>query len=485
MPICRPWYGPAEDDARETTFDESSLLSDNLTSQEVSRTGDAVNQLQTRVRASLEKFFSPKSQLGSLRRVQALSTAADAMTTVALAGSLFFSISPHQATSNILLYLILTVVPFSILSPILSPALDRGNRLRQLAIFMSAVVRIAMALMMANDLHSVLLFPEVLVTLIASKLYLVAKSAMVPEMLDYWNASAPHDSLGGPEAILVKANAQMSLLAAVVGTTVALLAVGISKLPHLGDPWVLRLELLPLGFMAYEVMGLLRLKRRPWSSSLNSDPGGQDLAHDLTQGKSDGETAGTERRSLGSDVSSVIVAAAAMAVLRAGVGFFTFLMAFALKHAGSATYVYGLAILSSASGAALSTFLAPRARKVLREHQILFIALMIEAIFAFLAAMLGTIWGQIVLAGVVGLVAGAGKLAFDAIVQHHIDRTRHGQTFARYEMRFQFAWVMGALVPTAVVLPLRSGDVIVGAAAVVAAFFFVVSRAALRISASS
>ena len=56
-----------------------------------------------------------------LSRVHGLSAAGDAMIAVALAGSLFFSIDPSDARWRVALYLVLTIAPFAVVTPLLGP----------------------------------------------------------------------------------------------------------------------------------------------------------------------------------------------------------------------------------------------------------------------------------------------------------------------------------------------------------------------------
>ncbi len=51
--------------------------------------------------------------------------AGDTLVTVSLAGSLFFSVSPNEAKGKVLLYLLLTIAPFAVVSPLLGPLIDR------------------------------------------------------------------------------------------------------------------------------------------------------------------------------------------------------------------------------------------------------------------------------------------------------------------------------------------------------------------------
>ena len=98
-------------------------------------------------------------------------------------GTLFFTISPEAAKDKVLLYLLLTIAPFAVVAPALSPLLDRGatpaGRHRGPSVGSAVLV-----FLMANDINGLLLFPEAFGVLVLSKLYLVAKAALVPSMTD-------------------------------------------------------------------------------------------------------------------------------------------------------------------------------------------------------------------------------------------------------------------------------------------------------------
>ena len=67
----------------------------------------------------------PTPAFTRLARVHAISTAADALFATALAGSLFFSIPVGQARTKVFAYLAGAIAPFSLLSPLIGPAIDR------------------------------------------------------------------------------------------------------------------------------------------------------------------------------------------------------------------------------------------------------------------------------------------------------------------------------------------------------------------------
>src|SRR5690242_17043980 len=78
-----------------------------------------------------------------LARTHAASTMADAMVTAALAGSLFFSVPAGDARGPVLRYLVITMLPFAVLSPLIGPAIDRmkgGHRFMVIACCISRAV---------------------------------------------------------------------------------------------------------------------------------------------------------------------------------------------------------------------------------------------------------------------------------------------------------------------------------------------------------
>jgi hypothetical protein len=78
----------------------------------------------------------------------------------------------------------------------------------------------------------------------------------------------------------------------------------------------------------------------------------------------------------------------------------------------------------------------------------------------------------------VAVGAAAGRLAFDSLVQRDAPEAARGRTFARFETRFQLAWVGGAFVPAAIPdLPGRLGFLVL---AVGLAFFGLSYLAAVR-----
>ncbi len=110
-----------------------------------------------------------------LARVHAFSAAGDAMVTVALAGSLFFSIDPSAARWRVGLYLALTIAPFALVSPLIGPAIDRARGGRRLMVIVINAARALVAALMIGSLDSLLLFPLAFSFLVLQKGYIIAQ----------------------------------------------------------------------------------------------------------------------------------------------------------------------------------------------------------------------------------------------------------------------------------------------------------------------
>ena len=152
-----------------------------------------------------------------LARVHALSVIGDGCIAVALAGSIFFSIDPTDARLRVALYLVLTIAPFAIVTPLLGPAIDRARGGRRGMILGSLVVRALLAFLMARHIDSLLLFPEAFAMLVLQKAYGVSRTALVP-------AVVPR------EEELIQANSKLALISsigAVVGGTFGVILITI------------------------------------------------------------------------------------------------------------------------------------------------------------------------------------------------------------------------------------------------------------------
>ncbi|MFQ5558498.1 MAG: hypothetical protein ACE5GB_13460, partial [Acidimicrobiales bacterium] len=225
-----------------------------------------------------------------LARVHAVGAASDAAVAVALAGSIFFSISPDAARWRVALYLLVTMAPFAVVTPLIGPAIDRLAGGRRAMIVATTIGRLVVAFLMIRHIETLWLFPEAFTMLVLQKGYAVAKSAVVPRYVR-------------SETELVDANSRLSLVAAVVGMAGAALAGGFSLIG--GPPWAAAVAM--VGYLAATVLAF-RLPKVPVATS---------PARELEKAELRGVM--------------ILLSASAMAVLRGAVGFVTFLLAFEFR----------------------------------------------------------------------------------------------------------------------------------------------------------
>jgi hypothetical protein len=298
--------------------------------------------------------------------------------------------------------------------------------------------RAVTSLLMAAWIDGLLLFPAAFTHLVLSKAHAVAKSSLVPTTVT-------------SEELLVEANAKLALGAGVVGFVAA--GPAVLLLNVVNGAWALR-----VGAVVFAVAAIAALRIR----QMRPD----DLEH---------------RREAIAELHEpgIRLAATSMAVLRAIVGFVTFLVAFDFRRDGAPTWWFGVVLGTSAIGALLGAAIAPRVRARVREEAIITSCLGLVAIAGLVAARLDSRPAVAVLTLVVGASAGAGKLAFDSLVQRDAPDAAQGRSFARFETEFQLVWVMGALLPVVFTIPDEVGFFVLSAFAAVAAVTYLTGRRAL------
>jgi len=397
-----------------------------------------------------------------LARVHAFSVATDTLVTVSLAGSLFFSIPSAAARDKVALYLLLTMAPFSVVAPLVGPAIDRLPGGRRLMVVLVTALRALVCLFMVGHVDDLFLFPAAFVVLVCGKAYGIGKAALVPTVVT-------------DEDELVRANSRLSLLSGVVGLVVGAPAAGLVKL--LGPESALLFAVITSGTASALATRLERtaVAPEPANTVEEVELRGAGIAH----------------------------AAEAMGLLRGVVGFLTFLLAFDLKGGGNdllvpvglamgraarhaagftaigsghpstaPTWHFGAVLVASVAGALFGAVVAPRLRTIFTEERILVGTLVLVAAGGLACALQGGLLASVSAALIVGIGASAGRLVFDAIVQRDAPDANFGRSFARFETRFQLLWVVGGFLPVIVPIPARLGFVIVAGAAGFGAFAY-------------
>jgi hypothetical protein len=132
-----------------------------------------------------------------------------------------------------------------------------------------------------------------------------------------------------------------------------------------------------------------------------------------------------------------------MAVIRIAVGVTVFLSAFSFKDD---KIELGVVLGSYAIGGFVGNIVAPIARRHVREEVMLVTCLLGSATFVLLGALTGGGVGGAALAALaVATASAAGRVGFDSLLQRDGPDAARGRAFARFETRFQVAWVVGAL----------------------------------------
>jgi MFS family permease len=345
--------------------------------------------------------FTPFARLAL---AHAVGLAGDVFVTVSLAGTLFFDVGVGAARPKVLLYLILTMAPFAVVAPVLGPFLDRTRGGRRLMVAGAMAGRAVICLLMANQINSPLLYPLAFGALVLSKGQSIAKSALVPAVVD------SHEEL-------VLANSRLAIISVVGATIAAPIAAGILKIA--GADWVLRTGALVFVFGTICAFGIPRAKEVGPSETVD------------------------EREAL--HARSIVLAGTAMGVLRAVVGFFTFFAAFALKRSHEPAWVFGLVLAASAAGNGIGTVIAPFLRKKVREEWMLAGSLLVPALPLVLAARAYGRVSLVVAAATVSAATACGRVAFDSLLQRDGSEAVRGRAFARFETRFQLVWVAGGV----------------------------------------
>ena len=372
-----------------------------------------------------------------MARTHAASTMADAMVAASLAGSLFFSLPAGDARGPVLRYLVITMLPFAVISPLIGPAIDRLKGGHRFMVIGSSVFRALLCYLMARVINggSVTFFLYALCLLVAQKAYQVARSALVPTVV------VSDDGL-------VEANSKLSLISGLSGFVGILPAAALLKL--FGPQWSLR-----LGIVVYLVAALLGTRIKSFRVAVDSAD----------------EAERHELRGAG-----IIMAGSAMGLIRACVGFLTLLVAFDFRGGDRPAWQFGVVGAASVASQLAGAAVAPRIRSRTTEENLLTGVLGLLVAGGVVALLLGDVAGAATLGACVGFSAGAGKLAFDSILQRDAPDANRGRAFARFETRFQVTWVIGALVPVAVDLSATVGFALILVVAVIALGSYVVGR---------
>jgi hypothetical protein len=366
---------------------------------------------------------------------QVFSTATDTLVSIGLAGTLFFQVPTAEARGNVALYLLLTVAPFAIIGPVLGRVLDRTPVAARTLLVVAALGRALFAFAALGQLDTLWLFPTAFLLLVLSRVHGITRNTLLPLALDT------------PRA-LVEANARLAWIGVLAGGLAA--AIGLPALRFAGGNG-------PLALAAVAAIGAAVVGRRlPEPDSAARRPGAIPWRG--------------LRLQLPREVRLAQLATAGVRVLN---GFLLLLLAFELQQRDAGLLDFGTLLAAAGIGYAIASRIVPLVARRVREEPMVLAALAITAAAAFTAGQWFGLVAAAALAGAAGIAWGFAKLAFDGLLQSTVPADRRGAAFTRSETVFSVAWVLGAIVPTALPLPASVGLALAGFAALAAQMVYV------------
>lgn len=391
-----------------------------------------VDRLSGRVRSM---FDTGGPGFRNLAFTHGLSTAADTLVAIGLAGTLFFSVPSAEARTNVVLYLLLTVAPFAVIGPTLGRLLDRAPASTRTVLVSAAAGRGILALSLIATSGTIWLLPAAFGLLVLSRVHIITRNSLLPLALD-------------EPRRLVEANARLAWIGMLTGGLGAGLGVAVAMFADVQGP------LLLAGVVALGAALLGRRLPAPDGSGIHPVERGARLPE------------------LHFD-RSVHMARLATAGVRAFNGFVVLLLAFALREVDASIADFGALLGAMGGGYAVASRVVPAMSRRVSEEPMVVAALSITAVAAFAAGQWFGMTAAAITAGLAGFAWGTAKLAFDGLLQSQVPAERRGAAFTRSETMFSIAFVVGAIVPTAIPMPVTLGLVLTGFGALAAQIVYV------------
>ncbi len=388
--------------------------------------------------------------LSALIELTAAGSAGDAFVAVALAGTVFFNTSLHEARSQVVLYLVLTMAPFALLAPFIGPMLDRVRQGRRYILMGTLLARGLLCWAMSGAVTGdpVTLFPAAFGVLVLQKAYAITRSSVTPRLL--------------PDGItLVTANARNGLAATLASTVAAPVAFGIQH--YTGAAWALRVG--TLVYLGATVLGARvpdhvdETLAAPKPTAAPGPTGVPETSEPPTVPETpvarpaiatapEPAPARPRRRGLRSLGAAVTEAMWANAAVRAFSGFMVFFLAFLLRsshfHGFSQNEALGALVFAAAAGGLLGTAGGALFRSRMPRLMAFGVLVVSIATCAVCAAMFG-LGTALLVAFVASVGTVLAKLALDSTVQREIPEDVRTSTFAVSETVHQVSWVAGGL----------------------------------------
>ena len=341
--------------------------------------------------------------------------AVDAALAVALANTLFFAAATAESTGKVLLYLLITVAPFAVIAPLIGPALDKLQHGRRIALGASSFARAVLAVVMALNFDSWVLYPCALGMLVLSKSFSVLKAAITPRVLP-------------PDITLVKTNSRLTVFGLMAGGVAGALAAGLSW--AFGSTGALILT----GLLSV-VGGLLCLRIPSWVES--------------TAGEIPVDGVGPKaKRAFPLSVTTTLWA---NGTIRVETGFLALFVAFVIKReyteASAFTQLLLLGVVGVAAGIGGFIGNGLGAKLALSKPETVSIWALAATATSTLIAVLIPSLATAALVGLVGSTASSlAKVCLDSVIQHELPEASRASAFGLSETVLQLSWVFGGVI---------------------------------------
>ncbi|MEO5834227.1 MAG: MFS transporter [Nakamurella sp.] len=362
-----------------------------------------------------------RSGLAHLTYAQMANYACDAALAVALANTLFL-VRPEEGVGRVLLYLLITVAPFTLVAPLIGPFLDRLQTGRRLALALSMAGRGLLAVPMIFTFSgadaSWVLYPCALGSLVLSKSFGVLKASLTPRVLP-------------AQITLVATNSRLTVFGLIAGGVAGTIAAGLTWV--FGSPGALVFTAL-LGLSG----AWLCLQIPAWVES--------------TEGEVPVHLTPRATRNAPAQLSvDVRVTLWANSAIRIETGFLAMFIAFVvMKEYAAETGFYKLMLLGLVGGAAgVGGFVgnALGAKLNLRSPEMI---ATIGVVVTILTTLFAALTPGLAMAAVVGFVGSTAsslaKVCLDSAVQRDMPEVSRASAFGRSETALQLSWVFGGVV---------------------------------------
>lgn len=386
-----------------------------------------------------------------LLAVRVATQSCDGLLQIALASFVLFSPERQPDARSIAVVLAITLLPFSVLGPFVGVVLDRVSRRQVLVVvdLARAVLCLALAALVATGLRTggveTLFYGGVLLAMSLNRFLLAALSASLPHTID-------EDEYMVANSVVPTVGPAGALIGVGVGTGLRLL-LGQSMPDYTAN--AILFAVAAAGFVLSSSLAL-RIPRR----QLGPDVVEPTRARDVVAGLTEALRHLREHRAAGIGLLTIgahrvvygIVTVATILVYR---NYFH-----SVTEVDAAIADLGLLVVVTGAGFVLAAAVTPPATAALGVRRWLVVSLVASAVLQVLPGAIYATVPLLVAAFLLGLAAQNIKICVDTLVQAHVADELKGRVFVLYDMVFNVALVVAAVIG-AVILPANGKSVLV------------------------